>query len=260
MRIFQYIFKRLTYMIPVLLGVTVLVFIISHAISGDPAKMIASPKANRQAVENIRKDHGLDRPLPVQYLIDSLLERRPDKFFNAASHIILPAFCLSYVYLAIVTRIVRSSMSEVLGQDFITTARVNGLSEAIIVLKHAFKNSLIPTVTIIGLSVGELLGGTILTETIFGWPGMGKYVVDSVNYLDKKVVYEAPAEHRESVCRIHQLPWDIQRPGPCQPVYFSGGNPWAGRRERLRKVCDGPHHSQAHSRAAWKNYKRGDLL
>jgi peptide/nickel transport system permease protein len=118
------------------------------------------------------------------YLIDALLEGRTDKFLNAASHLILPAFCLSYVYLAIVTRIVRSSMIEAMNQDFITTARANGISEAMIVLKHAFKNSLIPTVTITGLSFGELMGGAILTETIFGWPGMGKYVVDSVGYLD----------------------------------------------------------------------------
>ncbi len=117
-------------------------------------------------------------------MIDTLLEGRPDKFLNVLSHLVLPAFCLSYVYLAIVTRIVRSSMIEVLGQDYITTARANGISEIMIVIKHAFKNSLIPTVTIIGLSIGELLGGAILTETIFGWPGMGKYVVDSVNYLD----------------------------------------------------------------------------
>jgi peptide/nickel transport system permease protein len=75
-------------------------------------------------------------------------------------------------------------MIEVLGQDYIVTARANGVSEWMVVLKHAFKNSLIPTVTITGLSFGELLGGAILTETIFGWPGMGKYVVDSVNYLD----------------------------------------------------------------------------
>lgn len=289
------------YMIPVLFGVTVLVFIISHAIPGDPAKMIAGPKASRQAIENIRRAHGLDRPLPVQYLrfvsglmrgdlgtsirnhrpvthdlkdffpatleltlasiaiclvvgiplgiisavkrsrlidhvtrifsvfgvsmpvfwlglmllllfyrnlgwlpgsgrldidfsppvhvtglylVDALLESRPDKFLNTAAHLLLPAFCLSYVYLAIITRIVRSSMIEVLGQDYITTARANGVAEVSIVLKHAFKNSLIPTVTITGLSFGELLGGAVLTETIFGWPGMGKYVVDSVNYLD----------------------------------------------------------------------------
>jgi peptide/nickel transport system permease protein len=99
-------------------------------------------------------------------------------------HIVLPAFCLSYAYLAIITRIVRSSMIAVLGQDYITTARANGLAEIVVVLKHALKNSLIPTVTIAGLSVGELLGGAILTETIFAWPGMGKYVIDSVNFLD----------------------------------------------------------------------------
>jgi peptide/nickel transport system permease protein len=96
----------------------------------------------------------------------------------------MPAFCLSYVYLAIITRIVRSSMISVMGLDFITTARANGISEAAIILKHCLKNSLIPTVTITGLSIGELLGGAILTETIFNWPGMGKYVVDSVNFLD----------------------------------------------------------------------------
>jgi len=100
------------------------------------------------------------------------------------AHIILPAFCLSYVYLAIITRIVRSSMISVMGLDFITTARANGISEVVIILKHCLKNSLIPTVTITGLSIGELLGGAILTETIFNWPGMGKYVVDSVNFLD----------------------------------------------------------------------------
>ena len=118
------------------------------------------------------------------YLIDSLLAGDWPLFLNALSHIILPAFCLSYVYLAIVTRIVRSSMIAVLGQDYITTARANGISETMVVVKHALKNSLIPTVTIVGLSFGELLGGAILTETIFAWPGMGKYVVDSVNFLD----------------------------------------------------------------------------
>ncbi len=301
MRLINYIIKRLITLIPVLLGVTLLVFIISHAIPGDPARMMAGQKASKEAVENIRRSLGLDRPLPEQYLrylwdlvhgdlgtsirnqrpvtedlkdffpatleltlasmalclgvglplgilsavrrnritdhlvrvfsvtgvstpvfwlglmlllvfyrnlgilpgsgrldigfsppahvtglylIDSLLAGRPDIFFNALSHLILPAFCLSYVYLAIITRIARSSMIEVLGQDYITTAVANGLSDTRVVLKHGLKNALIPTVTIIGLSIGELLGGAVLTETIFSWPGMGKYVVDSVNFLD----------------------------------------------------------------------------
>jgi peptide/nickel transport system permease protein len=301
MRILSYVLKRLMYLTPVLIGVTLLVFVIAHAIPGDPARMMAGQKASREAVENLRRSMGLDRPLPEQYLrylsglvrgdlgfsirnqrpvledmrdffpatlelslasmllcisvglplgilsavwrnrpidhasrvfsvigvsmpvfwlglmllllfyrnlgwlpgsgrldigidppvhvsglylIDTLLEGSTGKFGNALAHILMPAFCLSYVYLAIITRIVRSSMIAVMGLDFITTARANGISEAVIILKHGLKNSLIPTVTITGLSIGELLGGAILTETIFNWPGMGKYVVDSVNFLD----------------------------------------------------------------------------
>ena len=301
MRLLSYVLKRFFYTVPVLIGVTLLVFIISHAIPGDPARMMAGQKASREAVENIRRSLGLDRPLPEQYaryfvgllkgdlgrsirnqrpvlddlkdffpatieltsvsmifciavglplgivsairrdrpvdhlsrvfsvigvsmpvfwlglmllllfyrnlgwlpgsgrldvvvtppvhvtgiyLMDTLVEGSWGKFASALSHILLPAFCLSYVYLAIITRIVRSSMISVLGLDFITTARANGISETVVVLKHGLKNALIPTVTITGLSIGELLGGAILTETIFDWPGMGKYVVDSVNFLD----------------------------------------------------------------------------
>ena len=301
MRILTYVLKRFAYLLPVLIGVTLLVFTISHAIPGDPARMMAGQKASREAVENLRHSLGLDRPLAEQYvrylwglfrgdlgisirnqrpvledlrdffpatleltlssmvlcigiglplgifsavkrnriadhisrvfsvfgvsmpvfwlglmllllfyrnlgwlpgsgrldvafdppahvtglyIIDAILEGNLKKFGNAVSHIILPAFCLSYVYLAIVTRIVRSSMISVMEQDYIITARANGISETLIILKHCFKNSLIPTVTIIGLSIGELLGGAILTETIFDWPGMGKYVVDSINFLD----------------------------------------------------------------------------
>jgi len=301
MRLLRYIAKRLLHLVPVLLGVTVLVFVISHAIPGDPARMMAGQKASREAVENLRRSMGLDRPLHEQYLrymkgllhgdlgrsvrsqrpvvedlkdffpatleltlasmtlclvvglplgilsavrrnrpldhasrvfsvcgvsmpvfwlglmllllfyrnlqwlpgsgrldvgldppasvtglylVDALLEGNRPVFVNALSHIILPAFCLSYVYLAVITRIVRSSMIAVMEQDYVTTARANGISEPVVILKHCLKNSLIPTVTIAGLSVGELLGGAILTETIFGWPGMGKYVVDSVNFLD----------------------------------------------------------------------------
>jgi peptide/nickel transport system permease protein len=301
MRILAYIIKRVLAAIPVLIGVSILTFIISHAIPGDPARIIVGPKASKEAVESIRREHGLDRPLPIQYVrymkglvqgdlgqsirnhrpvtsdladffpatleltmaslflclavgiplgilaavrrnrltdhvarvfsvigvsspvfwlglmllllfyrnlgwlpgsgrlditssppaavtglyvIDSILARDWALLREVLSHLILPAFCLSYVYLAVITRIVRSSMIAVLGQDYITTAKANGLSMARVIFKHAFKNSLIPTVTIAGLSLGELLGGAILTETIFAWPGMGKYVVDSINSLD----------------------------------------------------------------------------
>lgn len=122
--------------------------------------------------------------LTGMYTLDALLSGNWPVLKNALGHLILPSFCLSYVYLAIITRIVRSSMINCLEQDYVTTARANGLSEARVIGQHALKNSLIPTITIAGLSIGELLGGAILTETIFGWPGMGKYVVDSVNSLD----------------------------------------------------------------------------
>jgi peptide/nickel transport system permease protein len=301
MRLLNYVLKRLLYTVPVLIGVTLLVFIISHAIPGDPARMMAGQKASREAVQNLRHSMGLDRPLPEQYLryfvglvqgdlgksirnqrpvlddlkdffpatfeltmmsmvfciavglplgvisalrrnrpidhttrvfsmvgvsmpvfwlglmllllfyrdlgwlpgsgrldvglsppphvtgmylVDTAVEGSGEKFVNCLLHILLPAFCLSYVYLAIITRIVRSAMISVMGLDYITTARANGIREAVVVMKHGLKNAMIPTVTITGLSIGELLGGAILTETIFDWPGMGKYVVDSVNFLD----------------------------------------------------------------------------
>lgn len=287
--------------IPVLFGVTLCVFLLSHAIPGDPAGMIAGQKASRETIDSIRRTYGLDRPLYEQYIrymsdlfrgdlgvslrnqrpvaedlkayfpatlelalaamllclalgiplgilaavkrnrladhltrvfsvigvstpvfwlglmlllifyrnldilpgsgrldisfsppeaitgmytLDALLRGEWEALGNALSHLVLPAFCLSYVYLAIITRIVRSSMINSLEQDYVVTARANGLSEARVIGRHALKNSLIPTITIAGLSIGELLGGAILTETIFGWPGMGKYVVDSVNALD----------------------------------------------------------------------------
>ncbi len=301
MSLLEFILRRLVAMIPVVFGVTLCMFLISHSIAGDPAVMIAGPRASAETLETIRRTHGLDRPLYEQYfrymkglargdlgesirnrrpvsqdlkaffpatleltlasmalclalglplgvlaavrrnkladhltrvfsvigvstpvfwlglmlllffyryldilpgsgrigvyfsapptvtglyLIDSLLHGDLDLFRDAARHMVLPAFCLSYVYLAIITRIVRSSLIDSLEQDYIVTARANGLAEWRVVGQHAFKNSLIPTITIVGLSIGELLGGAILTETIFNWPGMGKYVVDSANYLD----------------------------------------------------------------------------
>lgn len=298
---FTFLLKRLLAVIPVLFGVTLCVFLLSHAIPGDPASMIAGEKASAETLENIRRMYGLDRPLYEQYIrymgdlfqgdlgqsirnqrpvaddlkayfpatlelalaamllclvigiplgiiaavkrnkmadhltrvfsvigvstpvfwlglmlllvfyrnldwlpgsgrlsiffspptavtglysIDALLAGDWELLGDVLAHLVLPAFCLSYVYLAIITRIVRSSMIHALEQDYVVTARANGFSELRVVGRHALKNSLIPTITIVGLSIGELLGGAVLTETIFGWPGMGKYVVDSVNSLD----------------------------------------------------------------------------
>lgn len=118
------------------------------------------------------------------YLVDGLLCGDFDVVLSAFHHIVLPATCLSYIQLAVIARQVRSSMVEVLEQDYIRTAKAFGLSEMKIKYQYALKNALLPTLTVAGLIFGELLGGAIITETIFAWPGMGKYVVDSVSFLD----------------------------------------------------------------------------
>lgn len=118
------------------------------------------------------------------YLADSLLAGNWAVFRNAVWHLTLPALCLSYIHVAAISRMVRSSMLEVLNQDYIRTAMAAGLPRRVIVYRHALRNALIPTVTMLGIAFGELLGGAVLTETIFSWPGMGKYVVDSIASLD----------------------------------------------------------------------------
>jgi peptide/nickel transport system permease protein len=118
------------------------------------------------------------------YLVDGLLCGDFDVVLSALHHIVLPATCLAYIQLAVIARQVRSSMVEVLEQDYIRTAKAFGLSDMKIKYQYALKNALLPTLTVAGLIFGELLGGAIITETIFAWPGMGKYVVDSVSFLD----------------------------------------------------------------------------
>ena len=97
---------------------------------------------------------------------------------------ILPAIVLSYAQLATITRQVRSSMISVLNEEYIKTERANGIKEWYLIIFYALRNALIPTVTVVGLSLGGLLGGAVVTETVFNWPGMGKYVVDSISFLD----------------------------------------------------------------------------
>jgi len=108
-------------------------------------------------------------------LVDSLLAGNLPLFGDAILHIILPAITLSFGTIAIITRIMRSSMLEVLNQDFVKTARAKGLSERVVIKKHARRNALIPTTTVVGLSFGGLLGGAVLTESIFSWPGLGRW-------------------------------------------------------------------------------------
>jgi peptide/nickel transport system permease protein len=122
------------------------------------------------------------------YMIDTLLAGDIEGFFNAAKHIILPAVALSTIPLALVVRITRSSMLDVLSQDYMRTARATGVRYRRRIFRHALKNALIPVVTVIGLQMGILLGGAILTESVFSWPGLGMLVVDAITDRDYPLI------------------------------------------------------------------------
>jgi dipeptide transport system permease protein len=121
-------------------------------------------------------------------LIDSALSGRPGAFQSAVAHLILPAIVLATIPLAVIARQTRSAMLEVLGEDYVRTARAKGLPAFRVIGVHALRNALIPVVTTIGLQVGVLLTGAILTETIFSWPGIGKWLVDSIFRRDYQAV------------------------------------------------------------------------
>lgn len=133
-----------------------------------------------------RLDDWLDPPTHVTgfYLLDALLEGNGEVFFNALQHLILPALTLAFVHLGIVARQIRSAMLEQLSEDYIRTARASGLPGWYIVLCYALPNALIPSITVLGLALGDLLYGAVLTETVFAWPGMGAWVVTSIQALD----------------------------------------------------------------------------
>jgi len=277
--LYGYIIRRLLLAIPVLIGVSILVFAIIRFIPGDPARAIAGVHASPQYIEQVRRDLLLDEGLHVQYYVYltnllqgdlgrstftgrpvtvELFERFPNtlllastamviaiiagmsagivsatrrySLFDNASmlaalfgvaapvfwlgimfqllfsvhlgwfpsggigtwkHLVLPALTLGLATTALIARITRSSMLDVLGQDYITTARSKGLVERVVVYKHALKNALIPVVTVMGLQFGTLLGGAVLTETVFSWPGVGRLMVDSILARDYPVVQGA---------------------------------------------------------------------
>jgi peptide/nickel transport system permease protein len=121
-------------------------------------------------------------------MLDSLLSGDFQLFFNSVKHLILPAFTLATIPMAIIARMTRSSMLEVMSKDYIRTARAKGLSRGTVIFRHALKNAFLPIITVIGLNFGLLLGGAVLTETIFSWPGLGRYVVDSLSARDYPAV------------------------------------------------------------------------
>lgn len=300
----KYIIKRLLMLIPVLIGVSIIVFVIMRVFSPDPAPIVLGQHATQQAVDVWREANGLNKPLYLQYfdfikgvftgnlgtsyytkvpvlkeimarfpatielaissiifasllgiligtisavkknsifdsagmvtaligvsmpifwlgiiliiifsgtlhwlpsggridpllkpaavtgfyLIDSLVAGNWKAFGNTLYHLILPTVALGMYSMAIIARITRSSMLDTLGQDYIRTARAKGIAEGRVIRGHALRNALIPIVTVIGLQLGSLLGGAVLTETVFSWPGIGAYTVNCILKSDFPVV------------------------------------------------------------------------
>jgi dipeptide transport system permease protein len=128
------------------------------------------------------------QPVTGFLLIDTLLSGESGAFTSALSHLVLPTIVLGTVPLAVIARMTRSAMLEVLGEDYIRTARAKGLSNFRVIAIHALRNALIPIVTVIGLQVGLLFTGAILTETIFSWPGVGKWLIEGINRRDYPIL------------------------------------------------------------------------
>jgi peptide/nickel transport system permease protein len=301
MKAWQYILKRLLLLIPILIGVTILTFSISHLVPANPVALALGPRGTPEMAQKLRAKWGLDKPAYIQYLIyvkgllkgnlgtslytnrpvvrdlklyfpatvelttaslllclvigiplgiiaavkkdtlvdhitrvfsligvsmpyywlglllllifyfklgivpgggrispgvplpehitglyilDSLLTGNIETLKDSIMHIITPAFCLSFAIMGVISRMTRSSMLNVLGEDYIRTAQAKGLSMNKVVYQHALRNAILPVITISGVLYGQLMAGTILTEMIFSWPGMGLYTVNSIMHLD----------------------------------------------------------------------------
>jgi peptide/nickel transport system permease protein len=128
------------------------------------------------------------QPITHFILVDSLIAGNTEAFVDAIKHIIMPAVALATIPMAIIARMTRSSMLDVLSEDYIRTAHAKGLTERVVLFKHALKNAFLPVVTIIGLQTGSLMAGAVLTETIFSWPGIGKWIYDSILGRDYPIV------------------------------------------------------------------------
>ena len=272
----NYFLKRLVGLAPTLLIVAVLVFLFVHMLPGDPARLAAGQDADLETVELVRKELGLDKPLPEQFvrfftnivqgdLGTSIRTRRPvsveiaERFMptllltlvsmawsvvfgmgigiisavfrnrwpdrlgmtlavsgisfpafalgmllmqifsvdlgwlptvgaSSWQHYILPSITLGAAVAAVMARFTRASFVEVIQEDFVRTARAKGLRERVVIIKHCLRNALIPVVTMMGLQFGFLLGGSIVVEAVFNWPGLGRLLVDSVNMRDYPVI------------------------------------------------------------------------
>ncbi|UTR07627.1 ABC transporter permease [Alkalihalobacillus sp. LMS6] len=127
-------------------------------------------------------------PITHFYIVDTLIQGNFDQTLTAIRHLVLPVIALGTIPMAIIARMTRSSMLEVLRSDYIRTVQAKGSGQGVVIYKHALKNAFIPVLTVVGLQAGALLGGAILTETIFSWPGVGRYIYEGISYRDYPVI------------------------------------------------------------------------
>ena len=203
----KYILKRILLLIPVLIGATLIVFFVMDMTPGDPAVAKLGVDATAEQIEELREEMGLNDPFLVRYgrfvlnlvqgdlgtsyktgldVMQQIMQRIPYTL-----GIILPMLTLGMNSTALVTRMTRSAMLDVMNQDYVDTARAKGVSERIVVFRHMLRNALIPIITVLGLQFGNLLGGAVTTETIFAWPGIGRYIVESISNKDTPCVLGA---------------------------------------------------------------------
>ncbi len=271
-----YVGRRLLAVIPTVWGVATAVFVIAHLLPGDPARVIAGVLATQEQVDHLRRQLGLDQPLPVQYadylrrlarldlgtsahfggpvaseigsrlpytialalaasgaaavlgvlagvaaavrrnspldlaisavsalgismptywlglmlivVFSIQLRLLPVAGADGPSSIVLPALTLALLSVGLIARMTRSSMLDELGQDYVRTARAKGVPGRHVVLVHALRNALLPVLTALGLQLGALLGGAVVTESVFGWPGVGRLLLDSIFFRDYAMV------------------------------------------------------------------------
>ncbi|NLJ80145.1 MAG: ABC transporter permease [Firmicutes bacterium] len=293
----QYIIRRFVQMIPLLIGISILVFLLVHLSPGDPIRMLLGEEATDEDVARLKAAYGLDLPLPQQYLrwaglairgdlgksirqgipvVTLIIERlgatlelafmsvfvavlfgipigifaatrrgtiwdylsmivalvgvsmpgfwlglmllsyvalridflpmfgregsvigglwtlitqfRADELISGLRYVLLPSFAIGTSMMAIITRLTRSSLLEVLNKDYIRTAQAKGLSGRRVVVKHALRNALMPVITIVGIQFGAMLGGAVVTETVFAWPGVGRLVVNAISQRDFPII------------------------------------------------------------------------
>ena len=166
-----------------LLGISIPVFVLGLTLQYIFAVQLKVLPATGRVDLTVRFDYATNF-----VLIDSLLARRFDVFVDALRHLVLPAIALGSIPLAIITRITRASVLDVSNEDYVRTARAKGLTNRRVDDRHIMRNAWLPVVTVIGLQVGGLLAGAVITETVFSWGGVGRYVVDAINNRDYLVV------------------------------------------------------------------------